>query len=314
MERPGSGIWIDLGKGWLATLALFLVYIAVPVAGLLPGIFTPLPVIFYTVKHGPKVGAGIVLLTAAGLAAGVDPGSGLLYLFQDGILSLLLPLFILSGKGAARAQMLAVGATFAAVLLAAVTYGVATGIDLQSQLLKGIEKSITQTIALYQQSGVKGEELETLRQAMQQGGALIARIFPALALTSMAGIAGLNVLVLNRLRARLPSLPEFGDFTSFRNPDPLVWVLIAAGFSLLIPADQVHRVAMNILVVTVFAYLLQGMAIVQHLVGRFAVPTAMRYLLYVFLALQPYLLVGVAALGVFDLWGNFRTPRRPENL
>jgi uncharacterized protein YybS (DUF2232 family) len=303
-----------MGKGWLATLALFLIYITVPVAGLLPGIFTPLPVIFYSVKHGPKVGAGIVLITAAAIAAGIDPGSGLLYLFQDGLVSLLLPLFILSGKGVARAQMLAVSATFVAILLAAVTYGVVTGIDLQSQLVKGIEKSIAQTIALYQQSGVKGDELEALRQAMKQGGALIERIFPAMSLVSLAGIAGLNVLALDRLRARLPGLPEFGDFSRFRNPDPLVWVLIVAGFGMLIPAEAAHRVAVNVLVVTLFAYLLQGMAIVQHLVGRYAVPTAMRYLLYVFLALQPYLLVGVAALGVFDLWGNFRTPRRPENL
>ena len=314
MKQPGAGIWLDLGKGSLGTLALFLVYISVPVAGLLPGIFVPLPAIFYGVKHGPKLGAGIVLLVAAVLAAVVDPGSGLIYLFQDGLLSLLLPVLIGSGKGVGRALTLAVSATFGAILLAAVVYGVSTGIDLQTQLVKGIEKSVTQTLALYQQSGVKGDELATLRQAMQQGGALIARIFPAMALISLAGIAGLNVLVLNRLRARLPNLPEFDDFRGFRNPDLLVWVLIAAGFALLAPLDAVNRVALNILCVTLFAYLLQGMAIVQHLLGRFAVPPALRFLLYLFLALQPYLLVAVAALGVFDLWGNFRTPRRPENL
>lgn len=314
MKHPGAGIWLDLGKGCFGTLALFLIYLSVPVAGLLPGIFVPLPAMFYAVKHGPKLGTCIILLSAAVLAIVVDPGSGLIYLFQDGLLSLLLPPLIGSGKGVGRALTLAVSATFGAILLAAIVYGVATGIDLQTQLLKGIEKSVSQTIALYQQSGVTGEELATLRQAMQQGGAMIARIFPAMALVSLVGIAGLNVLALNRLRKRLPNLSEFGDFRQFRNPDLLVWILIAAGFALLVPIDAVNRVALNILVVTLFTYLLQGMAIVQYLLGRFAVPAAMRFLLYFFLALQPYLLVAVAALGVFDLWGNFRTPRRPENL
>ncbi|TWJ16417.1 uncharacterized protein YybS (DUF2232 family) [Geobacter argillaceus] len=314
MKHPGAGIWLDLGKGSCGTLALFLVYLSVPVAGLLPGIFVPLPAMFYAVKHGSKLGAGIVLISAAALAVVVDPGSSLIYLFQDGLLSLLLPPLLGSGKGVSRALMLAVTATFVAILLAAIVYGVTTGIDLQTQLVKGIEKSVSQTIALYQQSGVTGDDLATLRQAMQQGGALIARIFPAMALVSLAGIAGLNVFAVNRLRTRLPNLPEFGDFRQFKNPDLLVWILIAAGFALLVPSEAVHRVALNILVVTLFAYLLQGMAIVQYLLGRFVVPAAMRFLLYFFLVLQPYLLIGVAVLGVFDLWGNFRTPRRPENL
>ena len=36
MKHPGAGIWLDLGKGCFGTLALFLIYLSVPVAGLLP--------------------------------------------------------------------------------------------------------------------------------------------------------------------------------------------------------------------------------------------------------------------------------------
>jgi uncharacterized BrkB/YihY/UPF0761 family membrane protein len=47
---------------------------------------------------------------------------------------------------------------------------------------------------------------------------------------------------------------------------------------------------------------------------RFAVQRFVRVIFYILLALQPYLAVAVAVLGIFDLWGNFRTPKQQENL
>ncbi|MBI5656395.1 MAG: DUF2232 domain-containing protein, partial [Geobacter sp.] len=99
------------------------------------------------------------------------------------------------------------------------------------------------------------------------------------------------------------------DFRQFRNPEQLVWIVIVAGFSLLIDNDIVARGALNLLLVGLFAYFIQGMAVIAHFFDRFSVPVLGRYLLYFFLALQPYLAVVVAALGLFDLWGNFRAPR-----
>ena len=57
----------------------------------------------------------------------------------------------------------------------------------------------------------------------------------------------------------------------------------------------------------------QGLAVMAHFFTRFAVPAIGRFLFYLFLLLQPYLLAGVAVLGIFDMWGNFRAPRQ-QNL
>jgi hypothetical protein len=40
----------------------------------------------------------------------------------------------------------------------------------------------------------------------------------------------------------------------------------------------------------------------------------LRVMLFLMLLFQPYLAALVAALGIFDLWGNFRTPRKQVNL
>ncbi len=89
----------------------------------------------------------------------------------------------------------------------------------------------------------------------------------------------------------------------------LVWVVIAAGFAMLLPQVTAHKVALNILVVTGVLYMIQGLAILQHFFDRFKTPRFARVILYFLLALQPYLLLGLAVIGIFDIWGNFRTPR-----
>lgn len=87
-----------------------------------------------------------------------------------------------------------------------------------------------------------------------------------------------------------------------------------AGFAMLADNDWITRVALNVLIVTLFMYFLQGMAIIGHFFNRFAAPTFVRVIFYIFLVAQPYLAVGVAALGIFDIWGDFRTPKQHENL
>src|SRR6185369_14864352 len=108
-------------------------------------------------------------------------------------------------------------------------------------------------------------------------------------------IAGLNLLVLARLAARLNRPLPIGDFIKFRNPDHLIWVVIIAGFALLLKSADVTTAALNVLIVTLSLYALQGLAIITHLFRRFAVPRFVRVIFYVLLALQPYLTVMVAA-------------------
>jgi hypothetical protein len=44
------------------------------------------------------------------------------------------------------------------------------------------------------------------------------------------------------------------------------------------------------------------------------VPALLRIFLYTTLIIQPYLLALVAGIGIFDLWVDFRTPKKQENL
>jgi uncharacterized protein YybS (DUF2232 family) len=314
MNFPDKGPLLDTIKGGITTLVLFLAYVSLPLFGMLPGLFTPLPGMYYTVKSGKGVGIAVVLITAAVLAIIADSSALLLYLLQGGLISLALPHFLGRGYGAARAISYSVAAGLVCILFFAAAVWLVRGVDLHGEILKGINYSITQTASLYEKSGLTGEELQTLQQGMKDAGALIGRVYPALVLVGIGAIAGLNLLVLARLAARLNKPLSIGDFRKFRNPDQLIWVVIVAGFALLFKSAEVATAALNVLVVTLSLYALQGLAIITHLFGRFVVPRFVRVIFYVLLVLQPYLTVAVALLGIFDLWGNFRTPKQQENL
>ena len=314
MKFPVAGSVQDIIKGSVATLALFLAYVSLPLAGMIAGLFAPLPGAFYTLKSGKGTGIAVVLTSAFVLALVSDVTTTVFYLLQCAVISLALPLFLRREMGGARALASTTALSMLLVVAVAVTYGVVNGVDLHGLVRKGIETSIAQTAALYEKSGLKGEELKTFQQAMTQAGVLIGRIYPALVIVGLGTIAGVTLFFLQRLARRLPHPLSIGEFRQFKNPEQLVWVLIAAGFAMLVPNPVATAAALNVLIVTLTLYFFQGMAVIIHFFKRFATPPFVRVLFYLFLGLQPYLAIAVTALGLFDLWGNFRTPKTPENL
>lgn len=314
MKFPDKGILLDIIKGSIATLTLFLAYVTFPVAGMLPGLFSPFPAIYYALKDDRATGAAIVAVSAVVMAIMGDAVFLLFFILQSGVISLVLPAFLTSGRSTARAIAWTVAVNLGAVLLLAGIYGFSHGVNPHAQALKAITTSISQVSSLYEQVGVKGDELKGLQEGMQQAGVLIGRIYPALIVVSLALIVGLNLVVLAKFAARLPRFPASGDFRRFKNPEQLVWALIAAGFALLVNNQQVATVALNVLVVTVALYFIQGMAVITHFFTRYSVPKLVRVMFYILLALQLYLVVAIAALGLFDIWGDFRSPKQQENL
>lgn len=314
MKFPDKGTLLDLIKGSVATLTLFLAYVTFPLVGMLPGLFAPFPAIYYALKSGRTTGTAIVVVSAAVMAIMGDATFTLFFILQSGVISLALPAFLTSERSTARAIAYTVSVNLAAIILLAVIYGATQGVNPHTQALKVVNTSISQVAALYQEMGFKGDELKALQEGMQQAGALIGRVYPALLVVSLAFIVGLNLLVLTKLSGRLPALPAAGDFRSFKNPEQLVWVLIAAGFAMLVKDQHVATAALNVLIVTIALYFIQGMAVISHFFARYAVPKFVRVIFYILLALQFYLVVAIAALGLFDIWGDFRSPKKQENL
>ena len=303
----------DIIKGSAATIVLFLAYVLLFFAGPLAGIFAPFPVLYYSLKSGKKVGIAIVVIATAILLV-LNIASALFYFLQCGIFALLLAEFIGRGMGAVKSITYTLVLNLLLVLALTVGYGLLQGIDINGLIVKGIHTAVSQTEVFYQQSGLKGEDLLAIRQALAQVADFVSKTYPALMVVFLGGIAGLNLLLLKKNAYRLPRQFFIDDFSRFRNPDQLIWVLIGAGFILLIDDALVTKTSLNILLVTLSLYFIQGLSITAYFFNRLPVPRFLRVLFYIILVIQPYLMAVVAAFGVFDLWCDFRTPKKQENL
>lgn len=305
---------LDVIKGSVATVALFLAFMFLPVIGMLPGMFASVPGAYYTLKNGRKTGLAVVLTSSALLLAAANPDVLLIYLLQAGLLSLALPEFLLRLKGGARSIIYSVALNLTVLLLAALLYAFSTGADLHAKVSKGVQSSIAQTALIYEKAGVKGDELTALKETMQQAGALIVTIYPALLTVAYGLMACLNLLVLAKIAARVRLPLYVGDFKKYRNPEPLVWLLIVAGFGMLAPQNLVYLASLNVLIVLCAFYSAQGFAVIGHYFRKLKVPRFVSIVSTLLLIFQPFMVLMVAVLGVFDLWADFRSPKKQENL
>lgn len=309
------GILLDVVKGVCLTVAIFVVYLQVPLLGIAAGVIVPLPILYYQLKSGQWiVGVSAALVAALILALSGGFAVSLVYLIQAGLLSVLLAYFLSRGYSNSRAIASAVLSVAATASIAIAGYGIAAGVDFHRQVTMAIKTSFEQTIAFYRARGATGEDVQLLKEGLEQVGALFGQIYPAMFLVTLAAIAGINLLLLRRFRNQAAiKFPE-STLSSFKNPEHLVWGVIAAGFALLISNDAIQVAALNVIVVAGFLYFIQGMAVVMHFFATYSVPVFFRIFFYVLLVLQAYLAVAVMLLGLFDLWADFRRPRIHKNL
>jgi uncharacterized protein YybS (DUF2232 family) len=114
-------------------------------------------------------------------------------------------------------------------------------------------------------------------------------------------------------QGRDPEFPDFGDLACWKMPDWVVWFVIAAGAAMIVPEEAVQIAGLNVLIVVLFLYLLQGLSIVQFFFRQKNIPRYLRALFYALIVLYQYLLVFVSAIGLFDIWVDFRKMNRPAS-
>jgi hypothetical protein len=305
------------GIGAVLSSLLFSVHMFVPPAGLVFGLLAPFPALLFRLRHGRRAALIITLGATTLLTAGFGFQAGGLYLAQCGVIALLLPELLLAGCGAARSMVWTTAANLLVYLLAVGLFMYATNSDLQrlhALAVGEVNGNIAQALAIYEKAGIRGDELNEAKQAMTAAASLLLRIFPALTTVMLVVMSGVNLALLKRLAPRFGLSTGIGKFRNFRNPEPMVWLLIAAGFGMLTHIPAVTGPSLNVLVLMGVLYFLQGMAVISSILFRFRSGLMLRVALWLLLVVQPYAAALVAAIGIFDLWGDFRTPRKQENL
>ncbi len=294
--------------GTLLTVFLQIAAGSLGLAGIFLNLLVPLPAAAAQIRKGAPVGAGIVLLTSASLVPLGGMAAAAAYLLQFGLGSFVLPLLLRRGWGWDRAVAGALGVIllFSGVSLGG--YVAYHGFPATAKVQEYVKHELDQALALYQKGNVPPDQALQLKKAAQQTAAFLARTYPALAVVVSGVILLFLTLALPRISSGTFALPGV-PFPYWKAPEALIWILILAGFGMVFTSGVLKTVVLNLLIVLLPVYFLQGMAIVSYYFRKRGISPMFRTLGYLLVTvLNPFPLI-VTGIGVFDLWADFRKPR-----
>lgn len=303
----------------LAGLSLVLVLLPAfaPLEWLFPTLLGPFPIAILAVKYPWRhvlwligLQAGILLVIAA--------LPSLLLLAQYGIVGLTLGVAIRLGYSASRtiswsvALPIGVGAVvllFMSVLSQQTPH--AYLIHLFEQMADGLYEQ------LRHMDGLRDEE--AMAAALEALPRTMVAVLPAVCAVNFLFPNVLNYVLARRylqhLEPPIPFAPS--DIAEWRATDYLVWVFLASGVALLVPAPALNYIGLNVFLVTLAIYFIQGLAILVYWGRRLPLPSAACWLLAIlaFVLAAPFCMLACTVAGLFDLWVDFRRQRRqlPEH-
>jgi uncharacterized protein YybS (DUF2232 family) len=272
-----------------------------PPAAALCGLLVPFPGLVLATRPGPRACVLWLVLTASvvALAFGFDAALG--FVLPFGLPAITLAASIRRSWSLERAVV--AGAAAWCLGIAGVSLLAHGGVAaVAATARQELTKSVDVVLSAYASMGAPENALALL--TAQRDGIVngLLELLPALLVLT----AALAVIVNLALLRWWSHIARDVNLRLWRTPDALIWVLIAAGFGMFLPAPPVTVVSKNVFVVVLGCYFCQGLAIVSYYLERFRLPRGIRIAGYVLIAVQHIITAMVLALGVFDLWGNFR--------
>lgn len=290
-------------------LVLFAAPWVIPLVGPLVTFFSPMPLGLLYQTKGPKAGRLGILLAALGaflLIQFSDPLGGgyyLLYFFAMAMvmgeaICLRLPEDWTVG-GSAGAAVVAVGFL---LMIGAMLSGQGPWQIWQAQW--NLELQMVQ--GLYQDAGLDEASMKQLGLALEQFGRLVFHLAPGILASASLLVAWLNFLLIRRLGRRALAGIKVGDLTMFRSPEKMVWPLIASAGVMVFTDGWLFWTGANLILVLGVVYFFQGMAVVAFWLKKKNAPPLLKIAIYVLVAVEFFLAILLAAVGLFDMWFNLR--------
>lgn len=284
-----------------------------------PAIFVcPVPMVLVAIRRGPWMGAGMVAFAAAVVGAAQMPGAAALtFVLEIGLPALAVGLCLRRNMALEWTVIMGAASLCAASLVGlGIRAGGLEGMGAAYQELAAeVDRSLQQAQQFYEGLGPQSD----LAAAGEAAAAL--RVFARKALPGLM-VAG-NVLAAAAVAALAMVLaartvgtgsPAF----TWTLPEGMVWAFIAAAGGTLAPWDPWHRIGLNVLLVILGLYFLQGLSIAGFFFRRLDFPWYVRLLAVAIALVWPPLtllvVAGTIAVGLFDVWVAFRrldVPRSP---
>lgn len=289
-----------------STVFLLISGVVLPAAGVILMPFVPQPVLLFGLKYGAGLGAGVLI--AALVCLFVLAGEALGFVYSVFAVMVGLLFWLLGRLRAIELLVTAVAAAMLATAAGILLYFYGSWGTMTQDLRASLIDNLTVALRVHEKMGFPQESLNLFSEKIPEIVEQMLRLLPSLLFVSLCLVVLLNVLfLLRRFPERREQWLSIATFREWKCPEPLVWALIACGFAVFVPASEwVTIVALNVLLVTGVCYFIQGLAIVAFFFHKNNVPRFLRSATYILIIFQQIFTLLVAALGLFDLWGDFR--------
>jgi len=298
----------------LLSCVLTLLPAFVPIGGGLLTALAPFPLIVLAVKYPWRYAMSLIGLEGGLMLLG-GQWQSLLYLGQCGLVVLATSGAIRRGWSISQTLVGSLVVSFGVGALLLAVYSTFVQSPIQPLVTRYFDNVVyvsqEYVRAVEQLQEGEDEQLTALVEALPQ---LVVAVLPALLVMGHLFTNLCNYILVRRYcrRSQPPLTLDPADLTCWRASDYLVWVFLASGAALLVPLALVSTVGLNVLLVTLAIYLLQGLAIALFWGRRLPLPLAVQRLMIamVFLIAGPLCVIVCTAAGLFDLWVDFRRQRR----
>ena len=304
--KPEKGLLL------IAILLVFLFLIAlVPELSVLIGVLIPVPLIFVYINFGRRPGLVLLALIFVVLFTLMGPRQATLFLTEYAVLAAVMAEAIRFRLSFDKCILFS--ALVSAVLSIVLLLFVFT--DREATLLEFFQKQIdghfAQSIESLKAIGDKSEELKVVQDFADKASGSLAQAYPSFIVLGAFVTALINYYATRFLWRRIYGYGMFHEarFSGWVIPDQVIWVLIGSSAVFLLADNALGSIGINLLLMTLVAYFIQGMAITIYFLESRNVPVFFWILMFFVILLQP-LLVGVSiGLGVFDTWMDLRKIR-----
>ena len=288
-----------LGANWLGPAGAFL------------NLLTPIAAAYLSMRFGLQAGVVVVVVVSL-LVLQLAPLSILAaYIGLFGAGSLLLPWLLQRKLAWDQAVLFAALGSVLVTLTMAVASMFAEGVPF-GRLIDGLLQSeVDQAIQIYRDSGFSESQLQEMQGIVAGIADFIRQTFYGLYLAGVLAIQLICLAVLQRLKKTHYRIEGIA-FDRWRLPVALVWVLIVAGFAMLVPQPHVMLIGRNLLAVLLPLYFLQGLSVVSSFLQRKTYPPVLKGMIYLMVFILNPLPLIITGVGVFDLWVDFRRPRKKD--
>ena len=298
----------DILTGILLCILIIAIMYIMPLIGIFAWMFLPLPILFYRLKTG-RNSSGIIMV--ASLAVLIvftrDFAFNTLYFGSLLMTGFFLGEFIEKHLSIEKIILYTCFTVFGSCAAVLFIYSLTYTQGIEHLFSNYVSRYHALSSQLFSESAQLYPEMKIDQQMLEKASSLFVLIFPGIFINSYLTMVWINILLIKKLLLKKGIvIKSIENLNQWKAPEYLVFGVIALSVLIFLPVYALKLLAVNCLIILMFVYFSQGIAVVSFFFQKKRAPFALRFFIYTLIAIQPLFMFLVIGFGLFDTWINFR--------